>query len=146
MTDTDPRFAFLCVAHSHYQLVYCGDEPLDIGFAATVRVFDRFFPSPDPECKTCGSSPCHSPSFCAACERADHQPKRAKAIENSHRPTPPTVIEAIMFCVRERGLKALKEPNVAAWLDDCDAAAKQQLKSRIKQLQKVNTNELRRTA
>lgn len=141
----DPRFAFLCVAHSHYSLIDAGDEPIDIGFAATVRAFDKFFPPCEPACPTCGLVPCANPSFCAVCVRADRQHSRRLTAPTIH-PTPQTVVEAIVCCVRGRGLKALREPKVKAWIDDCDTAAKQQLKSRIKQLPKVDTNELRRTA
>jgi hypothetical protein len=46
-------------------------------------------------------------------------------------PTPQTTIEAVMWCVRERGLKALKEPTNEERLRRCDAAAKAQINERI---------------
>jgi hypothetical protein len=45
--------------------------------------------------------------------------------------TPQSTIEAILFCVRSRGLAALKEPDNQERLSRCDAAAKQQIKAAI---------------
>lgn len=70
-TTTDRRYSFLCTAASHYRMVRDGHAPLDVSFVAVTKVFDKFFPSADPECSTCGMAPCLSPSFCAACRRAD---------------------------------------------------------------------------
>jgi hypothetical protein len=50
------------------------------------------------------------------------------------RPTPQTTIEAILYCVRERGLAALKEPANIERLSRCDAATMLQIKSRIAKL------------
>src|SRR5690349_9526395 len=36
------------------------------------------------------------------------------------RPTPQTLIEAVMYSIRERGLAALREPETLRRLDDCD--------------------------
>jgi hypothetical protein len=47
------------------------------------------------------------------------------------RPTPQTVVEAILYCVRERGVGALKEPANVERLRDCDAAAKAQIDKRV---------------
>ena len=49
----------------------------------------------------------------------------------STQPTPQATIEAIMFCVRERGVQALKEPANIVRLSCCDGAAKAQLNARI---------------
>jgi hypothetical protein len=49
-------------------------------------------------------------------------------------PTPQISIEAVMWCVRERGLKALKEPANEGRLRRCDAAAKAQINERIEKL------------
>jgi hypothetical protein len=53
------------------------------------------------------------------------------------RPTPQTTIEAIMWCVRERGLAALKERINQERLSRCDAAARQQINKRIERLKKA---------
>jgi hypothetical protein len=46
------------------------------------------------------------------------------------RPTPSVVVEAIMFCVRERGLDALKEPANVEGLSRCEEAAMAEIKRR----------------
>jgi hypothetical protein len=50
------------------------------------------------------------------------------------RPTPQTTVEAVMWTVRERGLKALKEPANQERLCRCDAAAQEQIIQRIEML------------
>jgi hypothetical protein len=50
------------------------------------------------------------------------------------RPTPQVTVEAILYCVRERGLAALKEPANLERLARCDAAAKAQIDKRIRKL------------
>ena len=50
------------------------------------------------------------------------------------RPTPQVVVEAILLCVRERGLAALQEPANQERLLRCDAAARQQINDRIERL------------
>jgi hypothetical protein len=49
-------------------------------------------------------------------------------------PTPQSTIEAIMYCVRERGIAALKEPDNIEKLSRCDKAARKQLNERIETL------------
>jgi hypothetical protein len=51
-----------------------------------------------------------------------------------NRPTPRTTVEAIMWCVRERGLPALKESENIERLLRCDAAAKAEINRRIAHL------------
>ena len=143
---TDSRFSFLCAAHSHYRLVYERAEDLGYAFNCVTRLFDRLFPPSLACCEVCGLSPCGNPPFCKACREADQRPRRVPAKIVDAPRTPQTVVEAIMFCVRERGVRALKEPKVWAWLEGCDADAKRQLKSKIKKLQGIDANDLRRTA
>jgi hypothetical protein len=52
----------------------------------------------------------------------------------SGRPTPQVTIEAILHCVRERGLAVLKEPANLERLACCDAAAKSEIDRRIRKL------------
>jgi len=52
------------------------------------------------------------------------------------RPTPQSTIEAILYCVRERGLAALKEPANLERLARCDDAARAQINDRIARSQK----------
>jgi hypothetical protein len=52
----------------------------------------------------------------------------------ANRPTPQTTVEAVMWTVREHGLKALKEPANQERLRRCDAAAQEQIIQRIEML------------
>ena len=59
--------------------------------------------------------------------------------------TPQTTIEAVMHCVRERGLSALREPANQQRLITCDDAARAEVNRRIakleqKRLSKVSQN------
>jgi hypothetical protein len=49
-------------------------------------------------------------------------------------PTPQSVIDAILYSVRSRGLAALKEPNIKERLASCDEAATKQIRERIEGL------------
>jgi hypothetical protein len=53
--------------------------------------------------------------------------------------TPQSVIEAIMYSVRERGLGALKEPDNVERLSRCDQAAMTQIEKRIDTLRQKGT-------
>jgi hypothetical protein len=112
-------------------------------------------------CRTCGAEPCTNPYFCAACRRAGaklaDERKAGRQVESadilrarrllaedvsldriwgelndrrSHS-TPRVTVEAILHCVRARGLSALKEPANIERLARCDAAAKAQIDKRI---------------
>jgi hypothetical protein len=48
--------------------------------------------------------------------------------------TPQSTVEAILFCVRSRGLAALKEPANEERLSRCDEAAMKQIHDRIKKM------------
>jgi hypothetical protein len=115
-------------------------------------------------CRTCGSDPCVNPSFCATCRRAVAElaaERKAGRLQESAEilrarrllasdlslegvwhelndprphPTPQVTIEALLHCVRERGLAALKEPANVERLARCDAAAKAQIDKRIRKL------------
>jgi hypothetical protein len=50
------------------------------------------------------------------------------------RPTPQTVIEAVMVSVREHGIAGLTEPDTRGRLSRCDAAARAQINERIEKL------------
>jgi hypothetical protein len=50
------------------------------------------------------------------------------------RPTPQTTVEAIMLCVCECGIAALKEPANIERLSRCDKAAREQIDKRIEKL------------
>jgi hypothetical protein len=110
----------------------------------------------------CGAARCVNPSFCSTCREADRcrdrgeRPRYTGAQRNlpahiphdwedmtldklwerfnRERPTPQATIEAIMYCVRERGVGALKEPANIERLVRCDQAAKEQIDRRIAKL------------
>lgn len=52
-------------------------------------------------------------------------------IQSQPRPTPQTVVEAILYCVRARGVAALKEPANIERLSRCDEAATKEINERI---------------
>jgi hypothetical protein len=113
-------------------------------------------------CVTCAAEPCVNASFCAACRDADQRkargeqprhidesmwnkrpspiPRESMFLDalwqffNSQRPTAQPTIEAIMYCVRERGLAALKEPVNLERLLRCDGAARTEINRRIANL------------
>jgi hypothetical protein len=61
----------------------------------------------------------------------------AEINDSRNRPTPPATIEAIMYCVRERGIRALKEPANVERLSRCDAAAMAQINKRIAKMKEA---------
>jgi hypothetical protein len=88
-------------------------------------------------CEMCGSSPCVNPSFCETCRRIEQEQPRQPTTAPAPRPTPQTVVEAVLHCVRERGVAALKETINQERLSRCDAAARQQINERIERLKKA---------
>ena len=58
--------------------------------------------------------------------------------------TAQSTIDAILFCVRERGLGALHETANRSRLANCDAAAREQINQRIHKL--VAAGRIRETA
>jgi hypothetical protein len=48
--------------------------------------------------------------------------------------TPQSTIDAILYCVRTRGIAALEEPNNKERLASCDAAARKQIDERIERM------------
>jgi hypothetical protein len=111
-------------------------------------------------CETCGGTPCINPMFCQACRAADAkrrglpEDRRLKFLRrlmaddislervwrelNDPRayPTPQATIEAVMWCVRERGIAALQESANVERLSRCDTRAKTEINNRIAALQK----------
>ena len=81
------------------------------------------------QCDTCGSSPCINPTLCARCREADRRSRQR--VGNAKRPTPQTTIEALLHCVRDRGVSALKEPANIERLSRCDVEALSQIDARV---------------
>jgi hypothetical protein len=68
----------------------------------------------------------------------DRTAPRAAQSPAAPRPTPQTTVETVMWTVRERGLKALREPANQERLGRCDAAARAQINQRIEKLLAVD--------
>lgn len=66
-------------------------------------------------------------------DAADYEASIA-APKPKERSTPQTTIEAILWCVRERGLNALREPENIERLSRCDTGAKAEINQRIEAL------------
>jgi hypothetical protein len=67
-------------------------------------------------------------SACALCDR--RRPQRPP-YPPEQRPTPRTMVEAIMTCIAARGRAALREPANIERLRRCDAAARRQINARL---------------
>jgi len=85
-------------------------------------------------CDCCGSILCLTPGLCQTCQ-ADARDWRQSGAENHSRPTPRSTIDAIMWCVRERGPPALHEPANIERLSRCDDAGIAEIDARIKKLE-----------
>jgi hypothetical protein len=85
-------------------------------------------------CEICGQQPCPTPGFCESCRRADAQRRRQRTAPNPSRPTPQSIIEAIIWCVRERGVQALHESANIERLFSCDLDARTEINRRIARL------------
>jgi hypothetical protein len=86
-------------------------------------------------CQPCGALPCCSPGFCETCRWADRQRPR-QTPRTEPRPTPQCTIEAILYCVRERGVAALHEPANLERLKLCDSAALAQVDAGVAKLKR----------
>jgi hypothetical protein len=56
--------------------------------------------------------------------------------------TPQTTIEAVMYCVRERGLAALREPTIQQRLMTFDDAARAEVNRRIAKLEEDRSSKV----
>jgi hypothetical protein len=54
--------------------------------------------------------------------------------DTAQRATPQLTIDAILYCVRTRGIAALEEPNNKERLSLCDEAAMKQIRERIERM------------
>jgi hypothetical protein len=85
-------------------------------------------------CDICFCAPCLMPGFCNLCREDEARWKQelAAAQKSEERPTPRATIEAIMWCVGERGSQALHEPANIERLSRCDDAAIAEINARLK--------------
>ena len=79
-------------------------------------------------CDVCGQTPCASRSFCRVCREADrkHAAKLATP-KQEPRPTPVSIVDALIYCIKSRGIDALKEPANVGWLAQCDEQARERI-------------------
>jgi hypothetical protein len=88
-------------------------------------------------CRGCGQNPCVNPSFCTACDREERaHPRRLYTEYLRDLPTPKTVIDAVVFCVRHRGIAALKEPANVERLSRCDEWARTEINRQVERFSK----------
>jgi hypothetical protein len=86
-------------------------------------------------CSICGCAPCGTPGFCRMWREADRKSAERRWDPVNHRRlVPQTLIEAVMYCVRARGLAALKEPANLERLRQCDARARAEIDRRLNKL------------
>jgi hypothetical protein len=131
----DIREIFLIRAAARWQLVEAGEMELEDAIEGLLLIFAELVPAVIQACDLCGSRPCTNPMFCEQCRIADRKANRRQPVD-AHRPTPQTTIEAIMYCVRERGPTALQEPRNVARLKECDCAALAQIDERVAKLKR----------
>lgn len=126
--QVDPRLAFLLYSAIRFDLVEAGHLDVEEAFEDVVVTLEGM------EALSC--------FLCVECQvraaEADHAiPEKKKVAAAKPRPTPPSVIEAIMYSVRTRGVAALKEPATVERLSRCDPDARDQIKQRIAALKRA---------
>jgi hypothetical protein len=134
-TATDSAVVFLRRAGRVTALWRGGRMDTDRAFRCLIHPFLEIVGPTARLCKVCGDPPWrHDEAWCDAV--LDGMDKRAAAAREPKKPprTPQTTIEALVWAVREGGIKALRDPDNQERLSRCDAAAKQQIRERIKKL------------
>jgi hypothetical protein len=58
----------------------------------------------------------------------------AEYLDPRNRPTPKAVIDAVVLCVRQRGIAALKEPANVERLSRCDESARAEINRQIERI------------
>jgi len=74
--------------------------------------------------------------FDLACDEAERKASRKSPPEHKPRSTPQSTIDAVLYCVRDRGLAALREPANLQRLAEFDDSARQQLDALVSKLKK----------
>jgi hypothetical protein len=121
----DPRRIFLERAAARLMLVKAGEMVIETAIGGLVEAFEQLVA---PHLCDCARE------TIARWER-DYPPVKNKR-PRAPPPTPQATIDAIMWCVRERGVPTLKEPANIDRLSRCDDAAKAQINARIKKMMK----------
>jgi hypothetical protein len=116
----DPGLVFLERAAARLVLVEAGEMDIETAIIELIEPFEQLI----------GPLLCDCSRDIVARWERDYPPVGNER-PPSTQPTPQTTIEAILFCVRERGVQALKEAANIERLSCCDEAAKAQLNARI---------------
>jgi hypothetical protein len=111
----DPAIIFLEQAAARLRLVEAAEMELDEAIIGLIDPFEELF----------------GPIVCSRCRSAENARRERQQERARSRPTSQAIIEAILYCVRARGPKALREPANVARLRDCDAAAVEQINKRL---------------
>jgi hypothetical protein len=119
----DPRLAFLQRAAARLLLVEAGEMEVETAIQGLIEPFEQLV----------------GPLLCDCTrETSVHWESTNQQIESQQpaepRSAPQATIEAVIFCVRERGVQALKERANIERLRSCDEAAKAQINARIEKL------------
>jgi hypothetical protein len=114
----DPAIIFLEQAAARLTLVEADEMELDEAIIGLIDPFEELF----------------GPIVCSRCRSAETARRQRQQERARSRPTPQATIEAILYCVRTRGPKALRESANIARLRDCDAAATEEINRRIASL------------
>jgi hypothetical protein len=97
----------------------------------------RLSVAPLAACDVCGVAPCINPGFCAVCRdayrKADEE-RRRNPVRQHPRPTPRVTVDAVLYSLAQRGLKALQEPATIERLSRCDKAALAQIDACVAKL------------
>jgi hypothetical protein len=117
----DPGLVFLQRAAARLVLVEAGKMTIDGAIDGLIDHFEELVGPCNCVCDTVDQWEC------------DYPPVRPRPVP-VRRPTPQTTIEAILYCIRERGLAALKEPANVERLSRCDRVAKAEIDRRIELL------------
>jgi hypothetical protein len=128
----DPRAVLIVRAAALNTLLRAGEITLDDAFDELVRPFLDIVGLAPAGCEICRDPPWrHDGAWCAACREAEERRQRDAAKPRPRPPTPRTTIEAIMYCVRQRGPIALKDAANLERLSRCDDAARAEINDRV---------------
>src|SRR5262245_59158752 len=123
----DPGLVFLERAAARLLLVEAGEMDVETAIIALVEPLEQLV----------GPLLCDCSGDIVARWERDYPPVKNRRLR-AKRPTPQATIEAIMFCVRERSVRALQEPANVERLRFCNMRTRVQLNERIENMRGGN--------
>jgi hypothetical protein len=126
-SSTDPGLVFLERAAVRLMLIKAGEMDIETAIGGLVEPFEQLV----------GPLLCDCAREMLARWERDYPPVENKR-PSARPPTPQATIDAIMLCVRERGLKALNDPANQQRLRHCDADARARLDQWLADFKKGN--------